>query len=293
MKFQRFPSVVIALCLGLVLPAGGLIAQGDSQAVSQFLANPTQALQQYPNGGAQLISLMRDVAVAHPEALSTIMSALSSANTDQQAAIGSGLGQAAQISVRTDQAYANQIQQALASSNSDAAKTAFAGVTGDTTIGAAGGGGGGGGGGGVRGPVNSGLPTGGGGSGGGSTGGGFSNGHSGLTGGSGGPGGSGGNGSTQLLTGGGTGGLSSSLTTDQGEFSASGGIATINVSGGTVTVNVLTGQLTFTNKSNQSSTVSAGDTAQFEGGAVTQLMATTDALKSNNSAFAQVTQQSL
>jgi len=50
--------------------------------------------------------------------------------------------------VRTNPAYANQIQQALAASGSQNAITAFAGVTGNVLIGAAGGAGGGAGGGG-------------------------------------------------------------------------------------------------------------------------------------------------
>jgi hypothetical protein len=139
--------------------ASAAVAQTNTnQAISQFLANPAQVLQQYPNGGAQLISLIRDVAVSHPEALQTITGLLSGASTDQQSAIGSGLGQAAQIVVRTNQAYANQIQQAIAGSPSEDAKVAFAGVTGNTTIASSGGGGGGGGGGaggGTGGPTGS------------------------------------------------------------------------------------------------------------------------------------------
>jgi hypothetical protein len=74
-------------------------------------------------------------------------------------AIGSGLGQAAQIVVKTNQAYANQIQQAIAASSSEDAKLAFAGVTGNVTIASTGGGGGGGGGGGPTG--SGGIPFGG------------------------------------------------------------------------------------------------------------------------------------
>src|SRR5674476_968648 len=79
-------------------------AQTPSSAVDQFLANPTQTLQQYQNGGADLISLIRDAALAHPEALQTIIGLLANANSDQQMTIGSGLGQAAK---NADQAYAN------------------------------------------------------------------------------------------------------------------------------------------------------------------------------------------
>jgi hypothetical protein len=153
--FQLATGVVAAV----VMFASAAVAQtSTNQVISQFLANPAQVLQQYPNGGAQLISLIRDVAVAHPEALQTITGLLSGAAADQQLAIGSGLGQAAQIVVRTNQAYANQIQQAIAASTSEDAKTAFAGVTGNTTIAATGGGGGGGGGGaggGTGGPTGS------------------------------------------------------------------------------------------------------------------------------------------
>ena len=60
-----------------------------------------------------------------------------------------------------------------------------------------------------------------------------------------------------------------------------------------MTVNVLTGELTFTNKNGEKSTVKAGSTAVVQGNAITSLMSTTDALKSGNTAFAQVTQQSL
>src|SRR5664279_1651466 len=69
----------------------------QAATVDEFLANPTQVMAQYPNGGAELISLIRDVATSHPEALATITSLLSSGNADQQAAVGSGLGQAYKI----------------------------------------------------------------------------------------------------------------------------------------------------------------------------------------------------
>jgi hypothetical protein len=104
-----------------------------------------------------MISLLRDVAVAHPEALQTIIGLLTGANADQQSAIGSALGQAANIVVKTNQAYANQIQQAIANSGSDNANTAFAAVTGNVNIASTGGGGGGGG----NGSIGFGLPTGG------------------------------------------------------------------------------------------------------------------------------------
>jgi hypothetical protein len=154
----RLSRMVIASLASLAIIAAFVVSvraqTATDQAVNQFLSNPTQTMQDYPSGGAKFISLIRDVAVSHPEALATIISLLSAANADQQAAIGSGLGQAAQIVVKTNQAYASQIQQAIANSNSDSAKTSFASVTGNTTIASTGGGGGGGDGGGVGGQTS-------------------------------------------------------------------------------------------------------------------------------------------
>ena len=128
-------------------------AQGTQSPVDQFIANPSQALKNYPNGGPQLISLIRDVAMQHPEALSAIIALLPNAGPDQQAAIGSGLGQAAQLSVKTNPQYANQIQQALTASGFENAIVAFSAATGNVNIASTGPGGGGGGGGGVGGPT--------------------------------------------------------------------------------------------------------------------------------------------
>ena len=94
-QFLRMTTAVVATAL--VFPS---LARAQTSAVDQFIANPAQALQNFPNGGAQLISLIRDVAVAHPEALNAIIALLKNASADQQSAIGSGLGQAAQIVVR-------------------------------------------------------------------------------------------------------------------------------------------------------------------------------------------------
>lgn len=138
-----------AVMAGLMFTS--LVSTGAQAAtVDEFLANPAQVMAQYPAGGAELISLIRDVATSHPEALATITSLLASGNVDQQAAIGSGLGQAYKIVLNSDQAYAAQIAAAIGGSNSDSAKTAYSGATGDVSIasvggGAAGSGGGGGG----------------------------------------------------------------------------------------------------------------------------------------------------
>ncbi|RAI42228.1 hypothetical protein CH341_20010 [Rhodoplanes roseus] len=114
-----------------------------AQAVGGFLGNPGQLLTQHPDGGAQLISQVRDLVASDPAALSPVMTLLGSANGNQQSAIGSGLGQAYRICLRPDQAFATQIQLAVAGSNSTPAKDAYAMINPDTAIGAAGGTGGG------------------------------------------------------------------------------------------------------------------------------------------------------
>jgi hypothetical protein len=120
-------------------------AQAPNQAVDQFLADPNQLLQAFPNGGARLISVIRDTVASHPEAFQRMVDLLKNAKKEQQAAFGSAFGQAAQLVVRTNQPYATQIQQAIADSGSEEAKIAFAAVVGDVAIGAADGGGGSGG----------------------------------------------------------------------------------------------------------------------------------------------------
>ena len=70
------------------------------------------------------------------------MAQLANASASQQSAIGSGLGQAARICLRSDQAFATRIQQAIASQGTDAAKTAYANINPDVQIGAVGGAGG-------------------------------------------------------------------------------------------------------------------------------------------------------
>jgi hypothetical protein len=167
---RALSGTALSVLAAVVFVAPPAFAQGASQqTVAQFLANPAQLLQQHSNGGAQLISAIRDLALADPATLSVIVNLLSSATADQAAAIGSGLGQAAQASIRTNPNYANEIQQAIAASGNQVAQNSFAGATGNVATGASGAGGaGGGGGGGVGGPTgNTGFAFGGSNSGGG------------------------------------------------------------------------------------------------------------------------------
>lgn len=193
---RNLAAVIAALYL-LVHPGASSVtaAQLSQQEMTQFLANPQSLLTSNPDGGARLVSTVRDLVLSagnnanfQSQILAAIISLLSTATSAQQAAIGSGLGQAAQASVRTNPTLASQIQEALAASGVETAIASFAATTGNVQIGAAGSGGGSGGGG-VGGPINSGLPSGGGGGGGGegTGGGGAGGGGGGLT-----PGGGGG-----------------------------------------------------------------------------------------------------
>jgi hypothetical protein len=120
-----------------------------SQTIDQFTSDPASLLTQFPNGGAQMIARVRDLAASNPATLNALISLLATATADQQKAIGTGLGQAALVCVKTDQPYATQIQQAVTASGNGDAIGALTAILGDQPIGAAGVGGGGLGGGGV------------------------------------------------------------------------------------------------------------------------------------------------
>ena len=85
-----------------------------AQTIQQFLADPAALLTQNPHGGPLLIELVRELAASDPTTLNPIIGLLESANPDQATAIGTGLGQAALLAVKNDQAYATQIQNAVA-----------------------------------------------------------------------------------------------------------------------------------------------------------------------------------
>lgn len=118
------------------------------QVIQQFLANPDALLAQYPDGGAKLIAQVRDLAASDPATLKSLLALLKEANPDQASAIGTGLGQVAIMAVKTDQAYATQIQEGVIAAQNDSALVAFsAAIGGSIQLTAATGGGGGGGGG--------------------------------------------------------------------------------------------------------------------------------------------------
>lgn len=147
-----FGAVLAGLIVAAPLPAEAAIYSPQqalpASAIQQFMANPSAFLAQYPDGGPQMSRAVRDLVASDPQTLNTLMGLLSQVNPDQASAIGTGLGQVALMAVDTDQAFAVQIQTAVAQAGNTGALVAFSAVVGgDIKLAAATGGGGGGGGG--------------------------------------------------------------------------------------------------------------------------------------------------
>jgi hypothetical protein len=137
-------SITAAFIFGVAGVQQVSAQQTPQQTVAQFLANPNRLLQDNPTGGPRMISLIRDLAVADPATLQPLLQLLATANKEQKMAMGSGLAQAARIVVRTNPAYANQIQVAIANTRDQDLVLAFASLAGDQPIGGPGAAGGGG-----------------------------------------------------------------------------------------------------------------------------------------------------
>ncbi len=122
--------------------------QLPAQVVTDFKGAPTSLLQQFPDGGAQMISRVRDLGASDPSTLPGLIALLkdSATSKDQMKAIVAGLAQVARMAAQTDQAFANEIQTAIAGTNNPDVIAAYQAATGDVAIAATGGGGAGGGG---------------------------------------------------------------------------------------------------------------------------------------------------
>jgi len=148
--------IVSALLLIAPIPAGASCYSTSQELpadqVDAFLTNPGALLQL---SGAALVSRVRDLVATNQAALPAVIAVLQNASPDQKSSIGTGLGQAAQACLRSDQAFATAIQQAVANSGNQDMILAFNTTTGGTVTAAAGGGAGGGGGGGLGGPTGS------------------------------------------------------------------------------------------------------------------------------------------
>ncbi|WP_439358121.1 hypothetical protein [Bradyrhizobium sp. DASA03007] len=120
--------------------------QLPAQIISEFKASPNSLLQQYPTGGPQLISRVRDLGASDPTTLPGLIALLKDPATtkDQMRAIVGGLAQVARMAAQSDAAFANEIQTAIAGIGNPDVIAAYQAATGDVAIAATGGGGGGG-----------------------------------------------------------------------------------------------------------------------------------------------------
>src|SRR5581483_8089800 len=120
--------------------------QLPATVISDFKAAPNNLLRQYPTGGPQLISRVRDLGASDPTTLPGLIALLKDPATtkDQMRAIVAGLAQVARMAAQSDQAFANEIQTAIAGIGNPDVIAAYQAATGDVAIAATGGGGGGG-----------------------------------------------------------------------------------------------------------------------------------------------------
>ena len=133
----RFGSNAVSRWAGIVAVALLLCMMGAKSGFAQelnaqtFLASPSLVLEQNPDGGPTLVGQIRDLAVADPGTLASIIGLLSGANKNQKAAIASGLAQAAKIVMRHNWRYAEKIKQAIDDTKDQDVILAYAGATGD------------------------------------------------------------------------------------------------------------------------------------------------------------------
>ncbi|UPK20958.1 hypothetical protein [Bradyrhizobium sp. 131] len=116
--------------------------QLPATVISEFKATPGTLLTQFP-AGAQLISRVRDLGASDPTTLPALIALLKDPATtkDQIRAITAGLAQVARMAAASDQAFATEIQAAIAGTNNPDVIAAYQAATGDVAIAAAGGGG--------------------------------------------------------------------------------------------------------------------------------------------------------
>ena len=98
--------LVAGSIVGSVSPAAAAVYTPQqalpAPTIQQFLANPSGLLSQFPNGGPDLAKMVRDLAASDPQTLSALIGLLRGATPEQASAIGTGLGQAAELAVNTD-----------------------------------------------------------------------------------------------------------------------------------------------------------------------------------------------
>lgn len=120
--------------------------QLPAQVISDFKGSPQSLLQQYPNGGSQMIVRVTDLGASDPTTLPGLITLLKDPATtkDQMKAIVGGLALVARMAAQTDQAYGTEIQNAIAGTQNADVIAAYQAATGDAQIAATAAGGGGG-----------------------------------------------------------------------------------------------------------------------------------------------------
>lgn len=138
--FASALASILTLSIGQAAQAAcyGPGQQLPAQVVSRFMNDPARMLTQFPDGGPQMISLIRDLVASDPGALPLIAELNTKANTDQVQSIGTGLGQAALVCARTARAFSDEIQRVTIAANNKPMTQAFGAVMGDQFLGLAG-----------------------------------------------------------------------------------------------------------------------------------------------------------
>jgi hypothetical protein len=106
-------------------------AQVNAEKATNFLDQPPGLLVNFADGGGALSSAIRDLVTVRPETLEGIPSLAQAASSDQNRAIGAGLGTAASICVLSQPATAMDIQAAALKSSNEDLINAFVSITGD------------------------------------------------------------------------------------------------------------------------------------------------------------------
>jgi hypothetical protein len=136
------PALAIVLVLGVGKAAEAACYDPGQRlperVVSQFINEPGRLLTQFPSGGPQMISLIRDLVASDPGTLPLITELNPKANADQIQAIGAGLGQAALVCARPARAFSDEIQRVTIAANNKPMTQAFGAVMGDQFLGLAG-----------------------------------------------------------------------------------------------------------------------------------------------------------
>lgn len=144
LRYSRNAALGFSMFVAVTGPAFAACGSGGASPdkVSDFISNPGSLL-----GSGDVASDVRDLVTADPATLSVVIGLLNKVpppSQDQQKAIGTGLGLAANLCIRPDPTFAGEIQKELVATNSSDAKREYAAITGNQLIGTVGGGGGGG-----------------------------------------------------------------------------------------------------------------------------------------------------